>query len=84
MFNTVIRLDGVMCGMCEAHICSTIRKTVPNAKKVSACRGNKEATFLTAVPVDAGALEAAIKETGYKCLGIESAFYEKRGLFGWK
>ena len=77
-----MKIDGMMCGMCEAHICDTIRKAVPAAKKVSASRRKKEATFLTETAADAAALKEAIDATGYTCLGIESAPYEKKGLFG--
>lgn len=82
MIRTVLKIDGMMCGMCEAHICDAIRKAVPSAKKVSASRGKKEAAFLTDEEVDAGSLKAAIDATGYDCLGIESTPYEKKGLFG--
>jgi copper chaperone CopZ len=82
MIKTTMRIDGMMCGMCEAHICDTIRKAVPEAKKVAASRGRREATFLTERAVDPDALKAAIDATGYACLGVESAPYEKKGLFG--
>ena len=82
MIKTTLTIDGMMCGMCEAHICDTIRKAVPSAKKVSASRSKKEATFLTEEAVDRDSLKAAIDATGYTCLGIESAPYEKKGLFG--
>lgn len=82
MIKTTMKIDGMMCGMCEAHICDTIRKAVPDAKKVSASRRKKEATFLTETVADAAALKEAIDATGYTCLGIESAPYEKKGLFG--
>ena len=84
MVRTILKIDGMMCGMCEAHICDTIRKAVPSAKKVSASRSKKEATFLTEEAVDANALKDAVDATGYECLGIESAPYEKKGLFGRK
>ena len=84
MYKTVVRIDGMMCAMCEAHICDTIRKAVPAAKKVAASKGKKEASFLTEEAVDTEALKAAIDATGYACLEIESAPYEKKGLFGRK
>ena len=84
MIKTTMKIEGMMCGMCEAHICDAIRKAVPSAKKVSASRSKKEASFLTEEPVDEGLLQAAIDETGYSCLGIDSAEYKKKGLFGWK
>ena len=84
MIKTVLKIDGMMCGMCEAHVAETIRKAVPAAKKVSASRSKGEATFLTEDAVDEGALKAAIDATGYTCLGISSAPCEKKGWFGWR
>ena len=82
MIKTTLKIDGMMCSMCEVHICETIRKAVPAAKKVAASKGKKEASFLTEEAVDAEALKAAVDATGYTCLGIESTPYEKKGLFG--
>ena len=73
-----MKVDGMMCGMCEAHVCDAIRKAVPSAKKVSVSRSKKEASFLAEEAVDADSLKAAINATGYTCLGIESAPYEKK------
>ncbi len=81
MFKTTLKIEGMMCGMCEAHICGVIRKTVPAAKKVTASRSRKEASFLTETPVDAACLKAAVDATGYSCLSVGSAPYEKKGLF---
>ncbi len=72
MIKTTMKIDGMTCGMCEAHVCDAIRKAVPSAKKVKASKRKKEATFLTEDAVDAEALKAAIDATGYDCLGIES------------
>ena len=82
MIKTTLKIDGMMCSMCEAHVCETIRKAVPAAKKVAASKGKKEASFLTEEAVDTEALKAAVDATGYTCLGIESDPYEKKGLFG--
>lgn len=81
MIKTTLKIEGMMCGMCEAHICDTIRKTVPSAKKVAASHSKGEASFLTESAIDEQALKAAISETGYTCLSVESAPYEKKGLF---
>ncbi len=82
MMKTVLKIEGMMCGMCEAHICDAIRRAVPSAKKVAASRGKGEASFLTEETVDADALKAAIGATGYACLSVETAPYKKRSLFG--
>lgn len=84
MIKTTLKIEGMMCGMCEAHICEAVRKAVPFAKKVSASRSKGEATFLTEEAVDIDALKAAIDATGYTCLGADSAPCEKKGWFGWK
>ena len=82
MNKITVKIDGMMCGMCEAHICDTIRKAVPAAKKVAASGGKKEATFLTEAPVDADMLKSAIDATGYSCLSVALIPYEKKALFG--
>ncbi len=84
MIKTTMIIEGMMCGMCEAHICDTIRKVIPSAKKVEASRRKKEASFLTENPVDAIKLKTAIDETGYTCLKVNSEQYIKKGLFGGK
>ena len=82
MIKTTMMIDGMMCGMCEAHVCDAIRKAVPDARKVVASRSKKRASFLTDDAVDTDSLKAVIDATGYICLGIESAPCEKKCLFG--
>lgn len=84
MNRILLKIDGMMCAMCEAHICETIRKAVPAAKKVAASRGKKEASFLTEEAVDLDALKAAVDATGYTCMDIRSEPCEKKGWFGRK
>lgn len=82
MLKTTLKIEGMMCAMCEAHICETIRKAVPNAKKVSASKAKKEASFLTEEAVDAEALRSAINATGYTCTDVAVSAFEKKGWFG--
>lgn len=81
MNKITIKIDGMMCGMCEAHVCDMIRKKVPSAKKVKASRISKEATFLTGSNVDEEELKKSIADTGYTVLSFSSEPYQKRGLF---
>ena len=39
MIKTTLKIEGMMCSMCEAHINDVIRKAVPGAKKVSSSHG---------------------------------------------
>ena len=82
MNKNTVKIDGMMCGMCEAHICDTIRRAFPDAKKVSASRKSGEATFLSDGAVDEEALKKAISDTGYTFVFLSSEEYKKRGLFG--
>ena len=84
VIKTTMKIEGMMCSMCEAHVCDAIRKVVPAAKKVAASRSKKEASFLTEATVDAEKLKSAIGATGYSCLSVGSDPYEKKGLFGRK
>ncbi len=81
MYRTTLKIDGMMCGMCESHICDVIRKTVPTAKKVTASRRAKEASFVHEEEVNADLLKNAVNETGYTCTDVVSEPYEKKGWF---
>ncbi len=82
MLKNTVKIDGMMCGMCEAHICDTIRRAFPGAKKVSASRKNGEATFLFENAIDEELLKKSINDTGYAFVSFSSEEYKKRGLFG--
>lgn len=84
MIRSCVKIEGMSCGMCEAHICDVIRRTVPAATKVSASHKKGEAVFLSPEAVEEAALRAAIDETGYRFLSMSAEPYEKRGLFGRK
>ena len=81
MIKTTVKIDGMMCPMCEAHISEAIRKAIPSARQVSANRRKGEAVFLTEQAVDGALLRQAIDATGYRCLGVESAPHEKTRRF---
>ena len=84
MIKTTLKIDGMMCSMCEAHIQDVIRKYLPGTKKVTASHIKGEASFLSEETPDVEGLKAAINATGYTCLGVDSAPYEKKGWFGKK
>jgi len=82
MEKVTVKIDGMMCGMCEAHIADTIRTAFPEAKKVKASRARGEATFLMEGGFDEAKLKKSIEETGYTFVSVSSEPYKKRGLFG--
>lgn len=81
MFETTIKISGMMCGMCKAHVNDAVRRAVP-VKKVSSSHAKGETVILSEQQPDEQALRAAISETGYDVLSVSTKPYEKRGLFG--
>ena len=80
MEKITVKIDGMMCGMCESHINDAIRRAFP-VKNVTSSHKKGEAVILTEAPIDEAALRSAIGATGYKVLSVESGPYEKKGLF---
>ena len=81
MIKTTLKIDGMMCGMCESHINEVIRKNF-DVKKVSASASKGEAVIISENPIDANWAKRVIKDTGYDVLDSSSEPYEKKGLFG--
>ena len=82
MIETTVKVGGMMCGMCEAHVNDAVRKAFP-VKKVSSSHTKGETVILSEQPLDETALRAAIGETGYELKAVASEPYEKKtGLFG--
>jgi len=67
-----LNVEGMMCGMCEAHVQDAVRKVVPTAKKVKANRKKNIVTF-KAEEVDKELLIKTITETGYTVSDLEIA-----------
>lgn len=69
MLKITLKIDGMMCGMCEAHINDAIRSHFP-AKKVSSSRRKGETVFYMAEAPDMERLQAILHETGYELKGV--------------
>ena len=74
MYKTTLKIDGMMCGMCESHISDTIRKAAA-VKKVSSSHTKGEAVVITEEPLDVDAVKAAIHATGYEVTDAASEPY---------
>ena len=83
MNKITVKIDGMMCGMCESHVNDAIRRAFP-VKKVTSSHAKGEAVILTDDSIDEAPLRAAIDATGYKVLSVESGPYEKKGFFGFR
>lgn len=79
MIRITARVDGMMCGMCEAHVNDAVRKALP-VKKVTSNRKKKETVILTEQDIPDGILEATITASGYTFLGATHEEDSPRGL----
>lgn len=78
MIQTTLKIDGMMCGMCESHINDAVRKDFP-VKKVTASHSKGTCVILSEEPLDEAKLRDTIDATGYTLLDIQSQPYEKKG-----
>lgn len=83
MIKTTLKIDGMMCGHCEAHVNDTIRNNF-TVKKVESSHKKGRTEIISEQPLDAEKLKAAIEADGYKVLSSESEPYEKKGFSFFK
>lgn len=82
MIETVLKVDGMACGMCESHINDTVRSHFP-VQKVTSSHTRGETVILSEYPLDQQALRAAIAATGYEVKSVDVHPYEKKGFFSF-
>ena len=79
MYKTTLKIDGMMCGMCESHINDAVRKAFA-VKKVSSSHTKGRTEILAESPLEEEKLKAAIEATGYTVRSIRTEAYEKKGF----
>lgn len=82
MIKTTVKISGMACGMCEAHVCDVIRRSF-KVKKVTASHLKKEAVILTENALSDEEIKKALDPTGYRVLFVSSEKYVKKGLFSF-
>lgn len=80
MIETTVGINGMMCGMCEAHINDAIRK-IFNVKKVSSSHTKGKTVILSEEVLSEARLRETIEARGYCVVSVESKPYEKNSLF---
>lgn len=80
MIKTVLKIDGMMCGMCESHMNDVVRKSC-SPKKVNSSAKNGETVVISEAPLDIPYLKQQIKDIGYELVSYTSEPYEKKGFF---
>lgn len=83
MIKTTLKIDGMMCGMCESHINDAIRSSF-DVKKVNSSHTKGETVIVSREALDEDKIKSVIDKTGYELKSISSEeFEEKKGLFGF-
>lgn len=80
MKEVKFKVDGMMCGMCEAHVKDVIRKVDPNAKSIKASHSTGKVSFITS-EFNEEKVIGAISDLGYKSSEVSCSEYEKKSLF---
>ena len=77
MIKTVLKIDGMMCSMCESHVNDTIRRNF-KVRKVSSSHSKGITEIISEDQLDENSLKETVGKTGYKVLEIETVPYEKK------
>lgn len=80
MNKLTLKIDGMMCGMCESHINDCLRREF-NIKKVTSSHSKGETVILCEDLPDEDKLKKVIGDTGYTLASVSSEPYVKKGLF---
>ena len=74
MIKTVVKVEGMMCPMCEKHVTQSIHTAgVQGLLSVEASHEKGTVELITDTPVNYDIVAAAITEAGYKPLGVDNA-----------
>ena len=83
MYKITLGIDGMKCGMCEAHVNDYIRKNF-NVKKVKSSHIKKETVILSQENINEEDIKKVLSSTGYNIISYKTKNYEKKSLFSFK
>ena len=81
MVKITIGVEGMACGMCEAHINEAVRN-IFQVKKVTSSHTKKQTVIVAEKDISEQELKNVIEKAGYDVVSVSSEPYEKKGLFG--
>ena len=64
MIETILKVDGMMCGMCESHVNETVRKTA-DVKKVTSSHTKGKTVILSEQELDIEAQSHPYEKKGF-------------------
>ncbi len=82
MNKYILGIDGMGCGMCEAHVEETIRKAV-KVKKIKASHFKNNVVIITEENLTLENFKKILDPTGYIVTSFNKSLAVKK-LFGWR
>ncbi len=82
MIKITVNVDGMQCGMCEAHINDAVRNAFP-VKKVVSSHSKKRTVILAKQDIDDQKLRDCINGTGYIFRSATREPYEEGRMFSF-
>ena len=79
MVKITVKIDGMMCGMCEAHINDAVRQNF-KVKKVTSSHSKGKTEILAEIPLDHAKLKEIIDKSGYTVTEIHTELYEEKSF----
>ena len=77
MYEIILKVDGMKCGMCEAHVNDAVRDNF-NVKKVKSSHSKGQTVILTEEDMDEKKLSNIVSATGYIVTEVQKKPYEKK------
>ena len=79
MVRITLDIEGMACGMCEAHVNDAVRRAFP-VKKVTSSHRKGETEILSEAPLEEARLREVIGATGYTVASVRQEPWERRGF----
>ena len=80
MVKITLGIEGMACGMCEAHINEAVRNAF-QVKKVTSSHTKKQTVIIAEKDILEQELKDTVAKAGYDVISVDSEPYEKKGLF---
>ena len=80
MVKLTVGIEGMACGMCEAHINEAVRNAF-QVKKVTSSHTKKQTVIIAEKNIPEQELKNVVAKAGYDAISVSSEPYEKKGLF---
>ena len=79
MVKTVLKIEGMACGMCEAHVNDAVHKAF-RVRKVTSSHAKGKTEIIAEQPLDEERLKAVLSSAGYPIQAVRTEPYEKKGF----